>query len=379
MGERSLRVLLSRVSPMRDPRWNQLADHLVGALKVTRGDTVSVFMTDVSAMPAVKAFVNACYQRGATPEVVASDESFDASAIVYASDEALEEPSALELSSMERADVHVSFRGMAAPESEPDHRKAALLRKSKGLISTKRWENTRWCLVRIPTEGWAAMIGAEYDALVGEFFDGCFMDWTAMEQKQLQLCESLTSSQRVRVRSDDTDITFGVAGRAWISFAGGVNLPDGEIATAPVDDSTEGFITFPDTIWFAGVKISGLRLEFQEGRVSSFHADHGEEFVRHILATDEGASRIGELGIGTNPHVSTYTGDLLLDEKILGTMHLALGRAYPECGGVNRSAIHWDLVKDLRTPAGLLSVDSEDLLSGGKPTGLLAGFEALRA
>ena len=357
----------------QSPQWPDLAHHLVGALKVTAGSRVSVFMTDYAAMPAVAAFVDACYQLGALPQIIASDESFDDSALRHASDELLKVPAPLEMASMEWADIHVSFRAMVPPVSEPDFRKAALLRQAKGAISTKRWENTTWCVVRIPTPAWAEMIQVPFPTLLGEFFDGCLMDWPAVRQRQLALCEVLNQGSIVRVRSHDTDISFGVANRTWVSFAGEANLPDGEVATAPLDDSTQGHITFGDDLWFAGTRISGLRLSFDAGVVVDVTADHGEDFARALIASDEGATRVGELGIGTNPTMTTYTGDLFLDEKILGTMHLAMGRAYPECGGVNKSALHWDLVKDLRTTGDSMSVDSTDLISDGHVVGPLAG------
>lgn len=356
---------------MATARWDELAQQLAAGTKVSSGDKVSIFVTDRSALDAAEAFVAQCYRLGAHPEVLWTDEHFDHLALANASDADLQQPSAMELAAMEWADVHVSFRGMVPPPASIDHHRAALQRRGKGVVSTARWQGTRWCLVRVPTPEWAQMIGSHYGQLMDEFFAGTLANWAELEGKQQVLCEQLNRASWVQVTADDTDIRFGVAGRTWVSFAGEANLPDGEVATAPLDDQVDGFITFPGTFWFAGVPITELRLEFEGGEVVSVAATEGESFVETIIATDPGARRVGELGIGTNSAVSTYTGDLLIDEKILGTVHFALGRAYPECGGVNQSSIHWDIVKDLRAETASLTSDVGDLIVQGKPGPLL--------
>ena len=149
-----------------------------------------------------------------------------------------------------------------------------------------------------------------------------------------------------------------------------MNLPDGEVATAPVETTVEGHITFTDPLVFGGQRIDRLRLDFRGGRVTSVEAGPATGFVETIVATDDGASRVGEYGIGVNRHIESWTQDLFFDEKIVGTTHIALGRAYPECGGMNQSAIHWDIVKDLRPgpsrAGGAVYVDGEVVLDGAE-------------
>ena len=352
-------------------RWGLLARQIANGTQVTSGDRVSVFLTDVHAAPAVEAFVEECSSRGATVQVLLTDEKYDLSALRHATDEQLTTPPALEEQAMRWSTVHVSFRGMATPTGALDQRRVALQRKGKGIISALRWENTRWCLVRVPTREWAELIGVPPSQLEEEFFAGCLDDWAQVDEKQHELCDALNRSTWMQVTTPDTNLRCGTAGRTWVSFAGEMNLPDGEVATAPLDHAVEGFITFPGTFWFSGVSITNLRLVFEAGRVVDVSADEGEEFARHMVSSDGGSDRVGELGVGTNRHVSTFTGDLLIDEKILGTMHLALGRAYPECGGVNQSSIHWDIVKDLRHPGASLTTDVGDLIVDGVVTGLL--------
>jgi aminopeptidase len=356
-----------------DRRWAMLAAQIADGTGVKQGSKVSIFMTDTSAMPAVEAFVEQCYLLDACPQVLAADERFDRIAVAHAPLEVLAEPAPLELASMRWADIHVSFRGMVVPaDGEVDEVRLAAQRRGKGIVSTARWEETSWTLVRVPTPGWADLIGADYGALLDEFFAGCLAPWAELGPRWDKLCAVLGREESVRVISDDSDITFRTGGRTWISFAGEANLPDGEIATAPLDDGVDGHIRFPGTFWFAGTAITDLELQFVDGAVTEASAAHGERFVRELLNTDAGSRQVGELGIGTNAGMTTATGDLLIDEKILGTMHLALGRAYPACGGVNQSSLHWDIVKDLRTPGSYLYAGNQELISDGSVKGVLA-------
>ena len=173
----------------------------------------------------------------------------------------------------------------------------------------------------------------------------------------------------MRIHSPDTDLTLRTAGRSWVVFGGEANFPDGEIATAPLEDGVSGSITFPGAFVFAGETFEDLRLTFAEGRITRVEAARGAGLAKALLATDDGAARVGELGIGLNPRMATMTGDLFFDEKILGTVHIAMGRAYPQCGGTNHSALHWDIVKDLRGPAaGSLVVDDTAYIDQGQIT-----------
>jgi aminopeptidase len=350
-----------------DERWVMLANQIVKGIGVAAGSKVSVFITDASVTDAVSEFVSQCYKLGAIPQVLAVDEKFDRAAVAFASDEMLSHPPPLELLAMKWSDAHVSFRAMVTPdEGALDERRTAIQKKGKGAIASARWAETRWCLIRIPSREWAGMVGVSYELLLDEFFAGCLMEWSEVERKQDALCKMLDEVDSIRVVTPDTDLRLGVAGRRWISFSGQANLPDGEIATAPMDNEVNGHITFEEAFWFSGVKISGLRLQFVSGKVVEHSASQGEEFVSHVLGTDLGSRFVGELGIGLNSKIRSLTGDLLIDEKALGTVHIALGRSYPECLGVNESSIHWDLVKDLRKKGSYLYADKKILIKDGE-------------
>lgn len=363
------------MSPNRThERWRELARVVADGVMVGDGDVVSVFLTDYESYPAVEQFCEEVYRRGAVPHVVLTDERLDRVALTLAGAGSLAVPSVIESASLAAADVHVSFRGMVPPSQDgwqPAVDRLAAQRAAKGRISAMRWEQTRWAIVRVPTRAWAEFIGVDFGALEQEFLDGCMLDWPAERKGWSQLADRLDRTRTVRIVSGDTDLSLDVAGRRAAVFAGEANWPDGEIATAPLEHGVRGHITFPERFYFGSTCFEDLRLEFSDGEVVGVDARSGAAAAQALIATDDGARRIGELGIGLNARMTTWTGDLLLDEKILGTVHIALGRAYPQCGGVNTSSLHWDIVKDLRPEsgggAGDLYFDDEPVLLRGKP------------
>ncbi len=173
-------------------------------------------------------------------------------------------------------------------------------------------------------------------------------EWRKLSQRQARICQALGKVETLRVVGTDTDITFNVAGRKWINCDGHVNFPDGEVFTGPIEDSVEGRIRFSFPAIYSGRAVDNVRLTFKRGKVVDAAADKGEELLLKMLETDPGARRVGELAFGTNADIQRFTRNTLFDEKIGGTMHLALGASLPESGGKNHSAIHWDMVCDTR-------------------------------
>lgn len=350
----------------------RIAALVADGVSVANGDRVSVFVTDVSAMDAAAAFVEECWRRGALPQVLATDERFDAAALRWADPRTLAQAPPLEAEAMRWSDVHVSFRAMVHPEVVASPERIAALRHGRGIVSTMRWEGTRWALVRVPTPAWADAVGLDGPDLIREWQASFDTDWADGERRMSALCQGLAAARTVVIDSAGAELELAVAGRVWVPFSGSANWPDGEIATAPLEDQVQGVIRFPGSFWFAGVHVCDLELEFADGLVVRESAREGLDFVRAMLDTDEGSRRVGELGIGTNAALRSMTGDLLIDEKILGTVHIALGRAYPQCGGTNRSAVHWDIVSDLRG-GGSLRVDDEYLIREGVVLDALRG------
>lgn len=335
----------------------RVAHAIAEGLRVGEGEVVSIFLTDAESHPFATALCAELFRRGADPHVVLVDERIDRVALREAPLANLREPSRIEQLSLQEADVHISLRGMvplddAEPEAAAE--RVAAQRRAKGLVSAMRWHETRWAVVRIPTRQWADGIGVSYATLLGEFLDGCLLDWPALRPGWEAAARRLEEADMITLVAPDTELNLRVAGRRWAVFAGEANWPDGELATAPLDDGVSGHITFPEPFVFASQRIENLRLRFERGEVVEVAADAGADVAQALIATDAGSRRVGELGIGLNPHMRTMTGDLFFDEKILGTAHIALGRAYPQCGGTNESSLHWDIVKDLRAGGDIL-------------------------
>ena len=189
--------------------------------------------------------------------------------------------------------------------------------------------------------------------------------WGELHDTQARLIERLSSARELRIEAEGTDLTLSVEGRTWVNSDGKRNMPSGEVFTGPHEDSAEGRIRYTIPSSPRGVAVEGIELRFEAGRVVEARADRGEDYLRETLATDDGASLLGEIGIGTNFGIDQPVGMILLDEKIGGTVHLAVGRSYPETGGVNESAVHWDMICDLRQ-GGRLSADGEPILEDGQ-------------
>ena len=188
--------------------------------------------------------------------------------------------------------------------------------------------------------------------------------WRKASGETVRLVEWIEGHEEVRVTAPGTDITLGIADRKFIAADGEHNMPDGEFFTAPLEDSVEGEVSFHLPAMVGGREVVGAHLRFEGGKVVDATAERGEDFLMSLLDTDEGSRRLGELGIGTNAGIDRATGSTLLDEKMAGTVHLALGRSYPETGGTNVSALHWDLICDLRQ-GGRLTADGEPVVVDG--------------
>ena len=173
-------------------------------------------------------------------------------------------------------------------------------------------------------------------------------EWEALGKTYARLADWLDERREIRIVGDGTDLTLGVAGRTWVPCDGRENFPDGEVFTGPVETKVDGVIRFTYPASYAGRRVSGVELEFRGGEVVRAEAAEGETFLREMIALDEGARHAGEFSFGLNEAVREFTGHTLFDEKIGGTVHLALGASYPESGGQVQSALHWDLVCDLR-------------------------------
>jgi aminopeptidase len=343
-------------------------------LDVREGQQVLIRASTLAA-PLLLELQREVLERGAwpllRPELPGQAEAFHAH---LREDVHLDAPAPLARAEVETSDAFLSVQ---APENtsalagaDPAH--VARLSRAAAPLQEIRLAK-RWCVSLWPTPALAQQAGMATAAYAAFLERALFLDrpdpiaaWQELGAFQATLAERLTRAREIRIEADGTDLTLGVAGRTWINSDGKRNMPSGEVFTGPHEDSAEGRIRF--TLASApGVDVGTVELELHAGEVVAATAATGQDYLDEALATDAGARRLGELGIGTNFGIDRPTGTILLDEKIGGTVHLALGRSYPETGGTNESARHWDLVCDLRE-GGRLSADGTAILEDGRFT-----------
>jgi aminopeptidase len=364
---------------VRDPRAENLAKILVGySTQVKAGEVVSID-GEAGAEPLLRAVYEEVLKAGAHPILNVSLDGLAAIYYKHASDEQLEWVSPVTKWMVESADVRIGIGAAAntrelsaVPPERQTRRQAATGDLMARMMDRSAAGEFRWCATLFPTNAYASeaeMSLADYEDF---YFGACLATdgdpltaWERASAETERLAEWIEGHEEVRVTAPGTDIRLGIAGRKFIPCDGRHNMPDGEFFTGPVEDSVEGEVSFHLPALIGGREVSGVHLRFDAGKVVDASAERGEEFLIQLLDTDEGARRLGELGIGTNYAIDRGTLEVLLDEKIGGTVHMAVGRSYPESGGVNESAVHTDLVCDLRL-GGKIEVDGEDLQVDGR-------------
>ncbi len=219
---------------------------------------------------------------------------------------------------------------------------------------TKSWVGCQFATAALAQDAGMALTAFE-DFLYG----AVLVDWDALGERMQRIADRFDAGERVRVRGDGTDLTFSLAGRTGCVDAVGANMPGGEVFYSPVEESTDGVVTFSEyPACYAGRAVENVMLRYEGGRVAEASASSNEDFLLATLDMDEGARVVGEFGIGCNPGIQRHTKNTLFDEKIEGTVHFAIGNGFPFLGGTNVSAVHWDMVKDLR-PGGSIELDGE--------------------
>jgi aminopeptidase len=364
---------------MRDHRAEALAQILVQySTKVKEGD-VCVIQSSTAAEVLVQAVYEEVLRAGGLPVMQLTTNGAQAAFYDLASNEQLGFIPPPAQWAAENADVRIAVMAdvNARELSNSDPKKQARAQKARrGLMETSMRRAAtgeyRWALTLFPTHAYASEAGMSLRDYEDFYYSACLATdsepvtaWERQSDQVKRLAEWIEDKGEVRIKAPGTDITLGVAGRHWIPCVGEHNMPDGEFFTGPVEDSVNGEISFSFPASYGGRTVSGMRLRFEEGKVVEATADEGEEFLIEMLDTDPGARRLGEIGIGTNYGIATGTKEILLDEKIGGTVHMAVGMSYPETGGTNSSAVHWDMVCDLRE-GGTLLVDGTELQRDGR-------------
>ncbi len=344
-------------------------------LEVGEGQQV-LMSTSTLAVSLLTALHRAVLTRGAWPLLRLSPPEIGADFYTHASLAQLDGFAPLELVEAQTVDALLAISAPANTRALAGIDPALIARAGRARSPLREARLARrWCGTQWPTPALAQQAGmgdAEYE----RFMQGAlFLDhaeplaaWRALSRHQQQLVDRLRRAEEIRIEADGTDLRLRVGGRVWINSDGRRNMPSGEVFTGPHERSANGTIRFTIPSSPRGVEVRDVELSFRDGEVVAARAEHGDGYLQAALATDAGARFLGELGIGTNTGIDRATGSILLDEKMAGTVHLALGRSYPESGGENTSALHWDLICDLRQ-GGRLSADDQLVIDSGSFVG----------
>jgi aminopeptidase len=336
-----------RGEAMTDPRIKRLADILVNfSIKAQKGEKVLIQDNNLE-LDFVKAIVEAVHDAGAMPFVALRDRSLDRALYRRASAEQFELQAAFEAARMKEMDCYIGFtslRNQAAWSDMPGEQ-LDLYNKtiSKKVHMEIRLPDTRWVVLRYPSAAFAQLAGMSEEAFEDWYFKVCTMDYAKMSRAMDGLVDLMARTDRVSVRGPGTDLSFSIKGLPPVKCDGSMNIPDGEVYTAPVRDSVNGVISYNAPAEHENFVFEGIRFEFEGGRIVKATANDSER-VNRILGVDEGARYVGEFALGLNPHINRVMKESLFDEKIAGSLNFTPGNSYDDCFNGNRSALHWDLV-----------------------------------
>jgi aminopeptidase len=353
---------------MRDPRLEQYAQILVE----TSIDVQPGWQVLISAGPLGRPLVDELAgQIGARGAYALIRDSLTGSIpwMLAAPEELLDALPSIEAHALETADALIAI---SAPENTREtsalspERLGRLHAASRPHLERVYTNDLKWVGCNYPTPALAQDAGMSLRDYEDFLYGACLLDWDAERGRMSRYAERFDAADEVRILGAETDLTLSLAGRSGkVDDGAGGNLPGGEFYYSPVEDSAEGTISFTEfPAPYGGREVTGIRLRFEGGRVVDATAQSEEEFLLEMLDQDEGARRLGELGIGCNPGITRFMKNTLFDEKIDGTIHLALGNGLPWVGGTNQSEIHWDIVKDLR-PGGQILLDGEVVQQDG--------------
>mgnify|MGYP001558382836 CR=1 FL=1 len=354
---------------MRDTRITRVAEILVDySVRVKKGDNVLI-LSDFVGRPLVKEIYRLCVKRGAG-EILLFFDSYDLDEIFYKYSTSFQRKHypRLAMDIIKKVDCWIGVRGSLNTRglSSVNPKAISEVVKAHRPITDWRVGKTRWVVTEFPSESQAQ----ESDMSLSDYEDFVFtaitrIEWKKKRREQERLRKFLDKTKTVRIVGEGTDLTLDITGRKAINAGGENNMPDGEVFTSVNEVKSEGLITFSFPALYFGREFHNVSLEFKKGRVSKAKASKGEEDLNQILDMDKGARRIGELGIGNNFAIRTFSKNILFDEKIGGTVHIALGQGYKETLSKNISGLHWDMIKDLRE-SGELWFDGKLVQKNGK-------------
>jgi aminopeptidase len=364
---------------MVDPRINRLADLIVEySLELAAGQVFRIDASEV-ASPLVLALYRAAVRAGAHPYSALGLEGTLELLLEHGSEEQIEYIPPHYWDEIEEIDAIATVWSESNTRalSRVDPTRHANFLASQRKLHNRRWERIaagemKWCGTLFPTSAHAQDAGMSLPTYEEFVFSACHVDtegaaahWRLVAASLRARAEALGSVKELRILGPDTDLRVSVDGRTWISAEGTYNMPDGEVFTSPVENATEGEIRYTFPAIYHGREVEDIRLRFEGGKVVSAEAARGDDYLKKLLDMDDGARILGEVAFGLNYEIDRFTRNILFDEKIGGTMHLALGSAFSQAGGSNTSGLHWDMICDLRED-GEVYADGELIWKAGR-------------
>ncbi len=333
---------------MKDPRHEELARILVDySTGLKKGETLYLEVKGKDTLDLAKHVLRRATEKGATTFWFYSDESLMRQFVGRADRAQFQRLADLHLGLMKQSDAYIGIRGPDNPFDMADlpGRQMGMYQSIffKRVHIQQRVPHTRWVVLRYPNNAMAQLAKTSQESFEDFYFDVCCADYARMDKAMDKLAALMRRTDKVRLTGKGTDLSFSIKGIPPIKCAGKLNIPDGEIYTAPVKDSVNGVIRFNAPTIYSGSRFENVCLEFKNGRVVKATSNNDRK-LNEILDTDAGARYVGEFSLGLNPYILNPMCDILFDEKIAGSLHFTPGQAYEECDNGNRSAIHWDMV-----------------------------------
>jgi aminopeptidase len=366
------------MSSIRDQKLAQIL--LDYSIRINPGERVAIWGT-TAAEPLAQALYRAILERGAYPFTYLDLPDQERLTLTYGTSAQLASIPTAQLQAVEEFEAYIKVYSLTDPralnEFDPERqtqREKALAPLMDAQMNRGASGALKWVATLYPTKGYAREAGLSLEAFSDLFFKACQVDdsiadpvahWGKVHKKQQAIIDHLTGANQVHLIGPHVDLKLSIKDRKFENASGKCNMPDGEIYTGPVENSADGWVRFTYPAIRKGRLVEDVTLQFKEGRVVKAQASQNEDYLHAALNLDSGARYLGEFAIGLNYQINRFTGNILLDEKIGGTFHLALGAGYPETGSVNKSAIHWDMICDLREDSEI-RVDGEVILKNGQ-------------
>ncbi|OEH86903.1 aminopeptidase [Desulfuribacillus stibiiarsenatis] len=330
-----------------DVRVQELAKKLITySVELKPGENLLIEVVGQN-IPLVQEVIKEAYRAGANPFVTIKDPQINRQLLFGANAEQLDAIGEWELARMKAMDAYLGIRGgnnaNEMADVPGDKMKLYMEHLMHKVHGQERVPNTKWCVMRYPNESMAQLANMSTEAFANFYFDVCNLDYAKMSKAMDPLVELMNRTDQLRITGVGTELTFSIKDIPAIKCDGKMNIPDGEIFTAPVRDSVNGYISYNAPAVYQGYTYENIRLEFENGKIVKATANNTEK-INEIFDTDEGARYVGEFAIGVNPYIHTPMKDTLFDEKIRGSFHFTPGKCYDEASNGNQSAIHWDLV-----------------------------------